>query len=282
MRVSRPIWLRFALAASAGLLLSASFPLPELAGAAWIAPGLMLAAALGGTRGEAFRLGYVAGLAHFLSSLYWLLLIPVAWAPILGWLALGAFLALYPAAWVWLCLAVPWCPAVLPATPLTASRWARLGWPLYAGACWVALELLRAWFLSGFPWDLLGVSQFRLLPLIQLAAVTGIWGLSFLLAWTSAALLLAGLALMRAPTRRTAWLADLALPLVCVMLVFLAGSASSRHAPGLRRRTARGLRPAQHPADDDLGRRREHQPLRSTPGALPRGPRAKTRPAAVA
>jgi len=221
MRVPSLTLLRFALAACAGLLLSAAYPLPCLAGAAWIAPGLMLTAALGSGPGEAFRLGYVAGIAHFLSSLYWLLLIPVAWVPILGWVALGAFLALYQAVWVWLSLAVPWCPAA-PASK--APRWLRLAWPLYVAALWVAVEFVRAWFLSGFPWDLLGVTQFRLLPLIQLAAFTGVWGVSFLIAWTSAALLLAALALVREPSRRAAWLADLALPLTAVIVVFVAGN----------------------------------------------------------
>ena len=49
---------------------------------------------------ERFRIGYVAGLAHYLTSLRWLLLIPVTGFPILGWIALSAYLALYPAAWV--------------------------------------------------------------------------------------------------------------------------------------------------------------------------------------
>jgi apolipoprotein N-acyltransferase len=228
MRLPSPTFLRFALAAVAGLLLSAAYPLPCLAGAAWVAPGLMLAAAMGCRRGEAFRLGYVAGLAHFLSSLYWLLYIPVNWLPIIGWLALGAFLALYPALWVWLSLAVPWGPVTPPRLPPAdrpaVHRALRLAWPLYAAALWVATEFLRAWLLSGFPWDLLGVTQFRLLPLIQISAVTGVWGVSFLLCWTSAALLLAALAWLRAPTRRAAWLADLALPLVTVLAVFLIGN----------------------------------------------------------
>ena len=235
MRLPGPSWQRFLLAAGGGLLLSAAYPLPCLAGAAWAAPALMLAPALGRGRGEAFRLGYVAGLAHFLSSLYWLLLIPVAWAPILGWLALSGFVALYPATWVWLSVSVPWCPARAPHWPLnraaglepsppqSGSRWARFCWPAYAAALWVAMEFLRAWFLSGFPWNPLGASQFRLLPLIQLASVTGVWGISFLVAWTSAALLLAVLTLLPAPQRRVAWLMDLALPAVVVTLAFAAG-----------------------------------------------------------
>ena len=67
----------------------------------------MLAAALGKRGWESFRIGYVAGLAYYLASLYWLLLIPYRWhsiplGPAAGWLSLSAYLALFPATWVWL------------------------------------------------------------------------------------------------------------------------------------------------------------------------------------
>ena len=102
---------RFPLALAAGLLLAAAFPKIGVAGFAWIAPGLMLTAALGRDGAEGFRLGYVAGLAHYLTSLYWLLLIPYRWrgiplGPAFGWLALSAYLALFPAMWVWLALKI--------------------------------------------------------------------------------------------------------------------------------------------------------------------------------
>ena len=47
-------------------------------------------------------IGFVAGLGFYLAALYWLLLIPVTGYPILGWFALSAYLALYPATWMWL------------------------------------------------------------------------------------------------------------------------------------------------------------------------------------
>ncbi len=85
---------RYPLALGAGLLLAAAFPNIGIAGLAWVAPALMLATARGKTGGEAFRIGYVAGLAQYLASLYWLLLIPVTGYPILGWIALSAYCAL--------------------------------------------------------------------------------------------------------------------------------------------------------------------------------------------
>ena len=95
----------------AGLLLALSFPKPELAGLAWIAPALIVAIALGKGSGESFRIGFVAGLVHYLASLYWLLNIPYQWhgipiGPAIGWLALSAFLALFPATWVWCAIKV--------------------------------------------------------------------------------------------------------------------------------------------------------------------------------
>ena len=85
---------RYPWAVVAGLLLAVSFPKISIAGLAWVAPGVILFSAIATPGRQAFRIGYVAGLAHYLASLYWLLLIPVAWFPILGWIALSGFLAL--------------------------------------------------------------------------------------------------------------------------------------------------------------------------------------------
>lgn len=45
---------------------------------------------------------------------------------------------------------------------------------------WVALEFLRAHLFTGFPWSLLGYTQERFLPFIQIADITGIYGISFI------------------------------------------------------------------------------------------------------
>jgi apolipoprotein N-acyltransferase len=50
------------------------------------------------------------------------------------------------------------------------------------------LEFLRTSLLTGFPWNLLGYSQHRNLPLIQVAAVTGVYGVSFMVMAVNAAL----------------------------------------------------------------------------------------------
>jgi apolipoprotein N-acyltransferase len=49
-------------------------------------------------------------------------------------------------------------------------------------ACyWVALEYLKAHLITGFPWCLLGYSQYEHLHIIQLADLFGVYGISFLI-----------------------------------------------------------------------------------------------------
>ena len=205
---------RYLLALAAGLLLALAFPKFSLAGFAWISPALMLAAAHGKSGSESFRIGYVSGLAFWLASLYWLLLIPVTGFPILGWLALSAFVALFWGVWVWL----------ISNFKFQISNWtSRTLWTLAGAALWVALEMLRARIFSGFPWSFLGVSQYQLIPLIQIASFTGVYGVSFLVVWFSLALYSAGLMIFRHPTRRHVWQAEIVLPMLAIVGCYVGG-----------------------------------------------------------
>lgn len=212
---------RYLFAGLAGFALAAAYPGINLAGAAWVAPGLILACAYDQTGGRAWRIGYVAGLAHWLALLSWLLQIPVIGFPILGWLALAAFMAIYPAFWVWLL-----------AGKIGQGSWLRrCFWALGGAAAWVALEMIRARLLSGFPWNDLGASQWRMTPLIQIASVTGVYGVSFLVVWVSLALYSSVQALLRNPTTRYVWMSEIALPVITLMVVFNLGLARIRTAP---------------------------------------------------
>jgi apolipoprotein N-acyltransferase len=53
---------------------------------------------------------------------------------------------------------------------------------LVLASFWVAVEYLRDHLLTGFGWGSLGHSQYRLIPLIQIASITGVRGISFLVA----------------------------------------------------------------------------------------------------
>jgi len=212
---------RYLCAALAGFVLALAFPKFNLAGAAWIAPALILACAYNCTGGKAWRIGYVAGLAHWLALLSWLLHIPVTGFPILGWIALAAFMAIYPAFWVWLVVG-----------KIGQGSWLRrCFWALGGAAVWVALEMIRARLLSGFPWNDLGASQWRMTPLIQIAAVTGVYGVSFLVVWVSLSLYSSVQALLRNPTTRYVWMSEVALPVIVLMILFNVGLARIRNAP---------------------------------------------------
>ena len=59
---------------------------------------------------------------------------------------------------------------------------------LAAPCIWVSLELIRAHVLSGLPWMLLGYSQHQWLPVIQVADITSVYGVSFLIVLVNVAL----------------------------------------------------------------------------------------------
>lgn len=59
---------------------------------------------------------------------------------------------------------------------------------LALAAFWVTFEYARTLGYTGYPWGLLGVSQYAFLPVIQIADLTGVWGVSFLVALTNAAI----------------------------------------------------------------------------------------------
>ena len=220
-------WWHRGLAILAGALLALAFPRPNIAGFAWIAPGLLLLAA---RRGKSFWLGYLGGFTHYLISLSWLLEIPVRFYPVLGWIALAAYLGLYPAAWAWLCVKVSL------AFDSPPSGWTKR--ILFAFCCaiaWVAMEMIVARMFSGFPWNLLGASQQPLLPLLQIASFTGVYGVSFLAVWFSVSLVNVLTALRGRVAERHVWLKELALPLLAVALAYAFGLNQMRSAPAAER-----------------------------------------------
>lgn len=60
--------------------------------------------------------------------------------------------------------------------------------PLMYALLWAGLEFYKSTGFLGYPWGLLAYSVNEVLPLIQIADRTGVYGLSFLLAWSGAAL----------------------------------------------------------------------------------------------
>ena len=63
----------------------------------------------------------------------------------------------------------------------------RLGF-LVIPAGWIALEYARSLGYIGYPWGIAGVSQYAWLPAIQIAALGGVWAVSFVVILVNAAL----------------------------------------------------------------------------------------------
>lgn len=198
----------------------------------------MILSALGVQGGwQRFRLGYFAGMAHYMFSLHWLLYIPYRWmglplAPALGWVALSMFLSLFMGFWVWCVTGGPGASfnssgessTQVPFSQwLTGSWFRRTLWTVYAGAAWVAMEMVITRIFGGFPWNLLGASQYKITPLLQVAEFTGIYGVSFLVVWFAAALAALKLVATSNPQRRGSWAFELVLPAIAVAAVFNLG-----------------------------------------------------------
>lgn len=185
------------LAAASGLLLVAAFPgSGDGAWLAFVALVPLFVALDGAGRRRGAWLGFVSGVAFWLPTIAW----PAPSVLRFGGVALSrgavtvvvvvAFLALYTAAFGGLLTGLP--------------RRRAGAWVLGAGCLWVALELARTYLLTGFPWNLLAYSQYRDRALLPLAAVTGAYGVSFVVLVVNASLARLVLALARGPRPRDA------------------------------------------------------------------------------
>jgi len=174
-----------------GILLALSFPPADFDGLAWVALAPVLWAIWFSepwTKREPLRiflLGYIAGLGYFVGSLQWLTTVTVA-----GWLALAAYLAVYPALWA---LFVGLMARVQAENfGPEGSAWRKslrnFGTAALAAAAWAALEWLRGIIFTGFGWNSLGVTLHNNLAIIQVSDLTGMAGLSFLLVLVNAML----------------------------------------------------------------------------------------------
>jgi apolipoprotein N-acyltransferase len=151
-------------------------------------------------------LGYVAGLAFFWTAFSWLTTVTVP-----GWFLLQFYMALYFAFWAWIAGLVrpherppneeqePLVPGKWdtmlsaagrpPVSRAPVSPWLKsttnLALAFLLAAVWVAMEWLRSWVFSGFPWNNLGIALHDNWIIIQVAEFTGAAGLSFVVAFAN-------------------------------------------------------------------------------------------------
>ncbi len=160
------------LAIFSGLWLSAGFPPLGWTAAPWAAFVFLFWVLCDLDTQRSFIAGLVAGLAHYFSLLYWLVptihrygYLPV-WLSFIILFLLAGYLALYTGFFAFL---ISW----LQMTPAKAF--------FIIPCLWVCLEFLRGTLFSGFPWGLIGYSQYNFLSLIQISDIFGIYGISYLM-----------------------------------------------------------------------------------------------------
>ena len=164
--------------AASGVLLTAAFPKPGLSLLAWVALVPLLIALGNLDCRKAFRTGLVAGLIHYLTLLYWVVITMQTYGYLPWWqcvsllVLLSAYLGLYPAFFAMLIGRFCRKPGQL---------------VLLAPVFWVALEYVRSFLLSGFPWGIVGYSQSNRLHIIQISDIFGVYGISFLVVLFNAA-----------------------------------------------------------------------------------------------
>jgi len=163
-----------------GILLILSFPDFDLEFLAWFALVPLLYAVEGKELWNCFKLGFITGLISFLGILYWIIVavhtygnVPLVLSGLVLLLLVG-YLSLFIGAFTFLYQFIQ--------TRL------KLRTVLLAPLLWVSLEYLRSFFLTGFPWASLGHSQYMNLPFIQMADITGVYGLSFMILMVNASL----------------------------------------------------------------------------------------------
>lgn len=142
---------------------------------------------------RAFLYGFIWGYFWHLGAFFWLreifCLIPFVMAAVLG--VFNAFFAMM----------IPFLFKYLFFKPSSLSLEAdkrcvlekfsfvsELFFALAAAALWTVLEYIRSHIFTGLPWNLLGASQWNVPTIIQIADITGIYGITFLIVLINAAL----------------------------------------------------------------------------------------------
>ena len=100
------------------------------------------------------------------------------------------------------------------------ADWLHFAFPFLAAALWVALEYIQTYLFTGFPWELLGYSQYRVLPIIQISRYTGVYGVGFMVMLVNATLAMVFLAIREGKSWRGP---VFAMSLTCFLMIGVTG-----------------------------------------------------------
>jgi len=161
------------LAASSGVMTALAFPKTELFYLGWISLVPLIFLLVKTKPSKGLIMGLVSGFCFYVVLLYWIPDVPLHY----GGLSWGLSVLIY------ILLAL-----------LLALSWGLFGWIVSFFSAhisnlifilipfvWISIEFIMTYLLTGFPWGLLGASQYKNIPFIQFASLTGVYGLSFVL-----------------------------------------------------------------------------------------------------
>lgn len=206
-------WLGRLTALILGAVLSLVFPEPGLWWLGWVglAP-ILVVIARSPSRNESMKRSWFAGVGFLTALHYWVI-------PYTGvfTVVLSAFVGLF-----WL--------------PIGVACW----WGLSEGAgrsraaslvvvpsVWVVIEAVRSWEYLGGTWGLLGLSQWQTAPVLQGAALGGVWLLGFVMVTVNVALATAILSGGSTKERLSSTVIALALPVLLVAYGYTRADAPS-------------------------------------------------------
>jgi apolipoprotein N-acyltransferase len=161
------------LALTSGVLTAFSAPKFGLSFFAWISLIPLLWVIAKKTPAQSFLLGLIAGASYNAILVYWIPFVPAHYGnlsigiSIIIFMLLVLFLALY---WAFFCLLWSKISRSFPKIVF-----------FLAPVLWITMEYILTHFFTGFPWGLIGSTQYANIWFIQLASLTGVYGLSFVL-----------------------------------------------------------------------------------------------------
>ncbi|MBI4683565.1 MAG: apolipoprotein N-acyltransferase [Nitrospirae bacterium] len=161
-------------ASASGILLGLGFPQFNLYPLAWAALVPLFAALRDKNTKSAFYLGLLAGLIYFLGTIYWVYhsMYFYGGVPLILSILLLILLSLSQALYV----------GAFAVLFNFLSKRSSIPALFIAPVLWVTIEYIRTYTIFNFPWSILGYSQYKFLPLIQISDITGVYGISFLVA----------------------------------------------------------------------------------------------------
>ncbi len=156
-----------------GLLAVFSFPKISLFFLVWVSLVPLIYVLFKSSVKMSFFYGLLAGFVFNAAGLYWLV-------PMLQFNTGSYVQAFFAAGALWLYLALFWGAWSF---FLNVSK-RYFAYPavviVFSSCVWVLLEYARTYFLTGFPWMLIGYSQYRFTEIIQIAEFTSVYGVSFI------------------------------------------------------------------------------------------------------